>query len=144
MNSLYQHLLCPHSENTAYLDSAASDNFGNKRTPLNNITPLKHATPMHLTNGQSMKPTHAGALQNLPSMSNINKQCQICPDQKGPALLFIGKFCEDRCIAIADNKKCIIYEEKPIIKALRCPTTSMHVANLTNPLLQKACNGSFQ
>jgi len=84
-----------------------------------------------------MRPTHTGNLLNLPSISNTNKQCQICPEQKGPALISIGKLCDDGCIAVADDKKCIIYKEKPIIKALRCPTTGMYVADLTNPLLQK-------
>ena len=83
-----------------------------------------------------MKPTHTGILPNLPSISDTNKQCQICPEQQGPALISIGKLCDDGCLAIADDKKCIIYKDKPIIKAIRCPTTGMYVADLTNPLQQ--------
>ena len=82
-----------------------------------------------------MKPTHSGILPNLPTISTANKQCQISTDQQGPALISIGKLCDDNCIAIADKSKCIVYKEKPIIKALRCPTTGMYVMDLNNPLL---------
>jgi hypothetical protein len=83
-----------------------------------------------------MKPIHTGILPNLPSISDTNKQCQICPEQQGPALISIGKLCDDGCLAIADDKKCIIYKDKPIIKAIRYPTTRMYITDLTNPLHQ--------
>ena len=84
-----------------------------------------------------MTPTHVGTLPNLPTISNSSKECQICPEQSGPSLLSIGKLCDDNCLAVCDKSKCIVYKKKPIIKALRCPTTGMYVTDLTNPLLKE-------
>ena len=85
-----------------------------------------------------MLSTHTGLLPNLPTLSNSSKECQICPEQSGPSLLSVGKLCDDNCLAICDKAKCIVYKKKPIIKALRCPTTGMYVTDLTNPLLQQS------
>ena len=81
-----------------------------------------------------MKPTHIGLFKNLPSISSSSKQCQICTEQQGPALMSIGKLCDDGCIAVADDKKLIVYKDKPVIKASRCSTTGMYVMDLNNPL----------
>ena len=134
---MHSNLQCPHSANTAYLDSEASRNYANKSTPLENVMPLKNALPVHLANGSKMMPTHCGVLPNLPTVSNSNKICQICQEQSGPSLLSVGKLCDDNCLTACDKHKCIAYKRKPILKALRCPTTGMHVTDLTNPLLQQ-------
>ena len=95
---------------------------------------MNKITFIHLTNGHSMIPTHLGTLNHLPTISETNKQCQICPKQSGPALISIGKLCDDSCIAVIDHKKCIVYKDKPVIKATRCPTTGMYIVNLNNLL----------
>ena len=81
-----------------------------------------------------MKPACIRLFKKLPSILSSNKQCQICPEQQGPALIWIGKFCNDGCIAVADSEKCIAYKDKPVIKASRCSTTGMRVMDLNNPL----------
>ena len=134
---MHHYLQYPHSANAAYLDSAASDNFGNKHAPLEHIQPLTNADPVHLTNGQTMVPTQTGIMKHLLAISTRNKQYQICPEQSGPALLSVGKLCDDGCVAVMDSEKCIVWKDKPIIKARRCPTTGMCVANLHNPLQVK-------
>lgn len=134
INNLSSYLQYPHSSNYAYLDSVASNNFGNEKTLLVNITKMKNAMPMRLTNGQLMTPAHSGTLQHLPSISQSSKECQISTSQQGPSLVSIGKLCNDGCIAVADSKKRITHKNKPVIKEPRCSTTGMHVIDLNNPL----------
>ena len=122
INKLLTYSQYPHSYNIAYLDSAASNNFGNKQTPLANVSNITNAVPIHLANGQSMKPTHIGLFKNLLSISSSNKQCQICSEQK------------DGYIVVADSEKCIACKDKPVIKVSRYSTTRMHVINLNNLL----------
>ena len=96
---------------------------------------MRSAAPIHLTNGSTMTPSHKGILPNLPDISDEHKTCQICSNNNGPALLSLGKLCDDNCLAVCDNKKCIIYKDKPILRAKRCPTSGMYVTDLNNPLL---------
>ena len=135
-NNLHANLQYPFSTNHAFLDSAATDNYGNNQTPLNNKVRINKAAPIHLTNGSKMTPAHQGILPNLPEINEEYKKCQTCPTSSGPALLSLGKLCDDKCIAVCDHKKCIVYKNKPIMRANRCPTTGMHVTNLNNPKLE--------
>jgi len=82
-----------------------------------------------------MIPTHKGILLNLPEVDTEFKICQTCPISNGPALLSLGRLCDNKCLAVCDHQKCIIYKDKPILRANRCSTTGMHVTDLYNPKL---------
>ena len=93
---------------------------------------------VHLTNGNTMLPLHTATFKNLLLISNISKQCQICTQHTGPTLLSLGKLCDDDYIVVADKNKCIIYKDKPVLRAQRCLTTGIYVMDLTNLLLKQS------
>ena len=103
--------------------------------PLHHKQTIHSAAPIRLTNGSTMTPSHKGILPNLPDISDEHKTCQICPNNNSPALLFLGQLYDDNCIVVCNTKKYIIYKDKPILWAKRCPTSGMHITNLNNPLL---------
>ena len=93
--------------------------------------------PVHLTNGSTMSPSYKGIILNLPDISTHNKTCQVYPSSSRPTLLSLGWLCDDNCLAICNHKKYIVYKDKPILKAQRCPITGMYVTDLNNPMLQQ-------
>ena len=135
-NNLYANSQYPFTASHAFLDSVATDNYGNNQIPINNKVKLNKVAPIHLTNGSTMTPTHKGILPNLPDISERNKTCQTCSTSSGPALISLGKLCDDKCIAVCDHKKCIVCKNKPILRANRCQTTGMYVTDLNNPTLE--------
>jgi len=135
-NNTCSNLQYPFNANSAFLDSAATDNYGNEQTPLLNKRSMRNTVPIHLTNGSTMIPTQKGTLPNMPDIISKHKTCQICPNNNGPVLLSIGQLCDDNCLAVCRKKKCIIYKNKPIIRAQRCPISGMYVTDLHNPLLK--------
>ena len=81
-----------------------------------------------------MKPIHTSFLKNSLSISNSNKQCQICTEQQGLALILISKLYDHGWIVVADENKCILCKNKPIMKAFRCLMTRIHIMDLRNLL----------
>ena len=99
------------------MDSAASNNYENSQILLTNIKLITNELLVHLTNDNTILLLHTGTFKNLLSISNISKQCQICPQHKGPTLLSLGKLCNNNYIPVADKNKCIIYKDKPVLRA---------------------------
>ena len=77
---MYSYLQYLYSHTIAYLDSAASDNYENNKTPLINIHKINQALPVHLTNRNTIQLIHKGIFDSLPAISIENKTCQICPE----------------------------------------------------------------
>ena len=47
----------------------------------------------------------------------------------------VGKLCDDNGLTSRDKRKFMVHEEKPMLKATRCPISVMHVIDIANPLL---------
>ena len=66
--------------------------------------------PTYLSDGTSMRGSHAVILPNLPQTSMSNKTAQICPSNKNISLVSFGKLCYDYCEEIINKKTCTIYK----------------------------------
>ena len=124
------------STNYTFLDSAIIDNYSNNETPINNKNKISKAVPIHLINRLIMTPTHKGIFSNLLEINMKYKTYQTCSTSNGPVLLFLGKLCDDKYIVVYEYKKCIIYKDKPILRANRYSITGMYITNLNNPKLE--------
>jgi len=140
---VYSNLQYPFDNDCTFVDSAASNNYAQKGALIEQISEVTNPSPIHLTNGSTMMASHQGLLPNLPLISDQNKTAQICPDSTNTTLISVGKLCDDDCTALLTKSQCTIYKNKPlkpILKAKRCPTTSMYVTKLSDPLLLNNAN----
>ena len=63
--NLYANLQYPFSTNYAFLDSAATDNYGNAQILLNNKIKISKVAPIHLVSRSIITHTYKGILPNL-------------------------------------------------------------------------------
>ena len=136
INSLHDYPQYPKTNSAvAFLDSAASDNYGTPNCPIVNEQHISNPSPILLSNGDYMIPNKQGLLPNLPEISNKCKTVQICPENINATLISLGRLCDDDCTAIMNKHLTVVYKNSsPIIKAPRCPKTGMYLVNLHNPL----------
>lgn len=133
LNNCYSASQCPHDFNQAYLDSTATDHYGNLAAPLTNIQPINKADLIFLPNGDSVVASYAGHLLNLPDISSKGLTTQIFPTTT--TLISMGKLCDDGCHVITNKDESIACRRKNLImKAICAKQTGIHAVNLANPL----------
>ena len=129
---------CPFHNDCAFVDSAASDNYTQRGAPIKQVADITNPNPIHLANGSTMKASYQGLLPNLLLISEHNKTEEICLHSSNTALISVRKLCDDDCTVMLTKKECTVCKNKlfaPILKAKRCPATSMHATKLSDLLL---------
>ena len=119
----------------AVADSGTTGHYITPTTPCTNKQTETQPTPIKITNGDIITPSHIALLpqHNLPDKSH---KANIFPGLQKP-LISIGTLCDNKCIAVFDEKRVTIYDKMTIqivMQGHRYPNTILYTINMAAPL----------
>ena len=96
-------------DHLAAVDSGTSGHYLKPNSPCVNKKTAISQLDIHMTDGHIIYSSHAALLpQN--TLPIAARQAHIFPDLKNNALLLIGMFCDNGCLALFDDKKVYIID----------------------------------
>ena len=102
--------MCINSSLVAVADYGITGHYIKQTTPCTNKQTANQPIPIQIPNGKIITSTHTALLpqQNLPDKA---RKAHIFPGLK-KTLISIGTLCDNNCIAVFDEKRVTIYEER--------------------------------
>ena len=120
-------------ENLAAADSGTPGHFLKSNSPCVNKIIATNLLGIHMPDGHIIYSSHT-ALLHQNTLPIAERQAHILPDLKNKALLSIGMFCDNGCLALFDDKKVYIIDKqtnKNIMHGTRNNKSTLYMVPLT-------------